>query len=240
MDFEETTYPPNNALLLEDDANDRLGTRLHLELMGFVVYDTPSPTEAKEIFREHDFSLVLIHLGHSQLVSLEICRWIKSTSTVPILMFTDREELIDEQMVMSAGADDYVTKPIEGKILTSRITQQLKRGQSQRAPRANILKWGELHMDLSQHSFMIGNNAVNLTNMEFQFLQLLMENPQRVFSRNQILDAIGVMKGIGTDHVVDSHASRIRAKIREHGGPEVIAVIRSVGFRLANPELAVA
>jgi two-component system catabolic regulation response regulator CreB len=87
---------------------------------------------------------------------------------------------------------------------------------------------------------MIGNNAVNLTNMEFQFLQLLMENPQRVFSRNQILDAIGVMKGIGTDHVVDSHASRIRAKIREHGGPEVIAVIRSVGFRLANPELAAA
>jgi DNA-binding response OmpR family regulator len=155
-------------------------------------------------------------------------------------MFTAREEIVDEQMVMSAGADDYVTKPIESKILTSRITQQLKRGQSQRAPRANILKWGDLHMDLSQHSFMIGNNVVNLTNMEFQFLQLLMENPQRVFSRNQILDAIGVMKGIGTDHVVDSHASRIRAKIRESGGPEVIAVIRSVGFRLANPELAVA
>jgi two-component system phosphate regulon response regulator PhoB len=240
MDFNETTYPPNNALLLEDDANDRLETRLHLELMGFIVYDTPSPTEAKEIFGEHDFSLVLIHLGHSQLVSLEICRWIKSTSTVPILMFTDREEIIDEQMAMGAGADDYVTKPIEGKILTSRITQQLKRGQSQRAPRANILKWGDLHMDLSQHSFRIGDNVVNLTNMEYQFLQLLMENPERVFSRSQILDAIGVMKGIGTDHVVDSHASRIRAKIRENGGPEVISVIRSVGFRLVNPELAVA
>jgi DNA-binding response OmpR family regulator len=240
MDFQETTFPPNNALLLEDDGNDRLGVRLHLELMGFVVYDTPSPTEAKEIFKQHDFSLVLIHLGHSQLVSLEICRWIKSTSTVPILMFTARDEVIDEQMVMSAGADDYVTKPIGSKILTSRITQQLKRGQSQRAPRANILKWGDLHMDLSQHSFKIGNNVVNLTNMEYQFLQLLMENPQRVFSRNQILDAIGVMKGIGTDHVVDSHVSRIRAKIRENGGPEVIAVIRSVGFRLVNPELAVA
>jgi DNA-binding response OmpR family regulator len=155
-------------------------------------------------------------------------------------MFTLRGEIIDEQMAMSAGADDYITKPIESKILTSRITQQLKRGQSQRAPRANILKWGDLHMDLSQHSFKIGNNVVNLTNMEYQFLQLLMENPQRVFSRNQILDAIGVMKGIGTDHVVDSHASRIRSKIRENGGPEVIAVIRSVGFRLVNPELAVA
>lgn len=136
---------------------------------------------------------------------------------------------------MGAGADDYITKPIESKILTSRVTQQLKRGQSQRAPRANILMWGPLSMDLSQHSFTVNEKTLNLTNMEFQFLQLLMENPQRVFSRNQILEAIGVMKGVGTNHIVDTHASRIRSKIREHGGPEVIAVVRSVGFRLADP-----
>jgi len=66
-----------------------------------------------------------------------------------------------------------------------------------------------------------------------------MENPARIFSRNQILEAIGVMKGIGTDHIVDTHASRIRNKIRENGGPEVIAVIRSVGFRLINPQINV-
>ena len=71
--------------------------------------------------------------------------------------------------------------------------------------------------------------------MEYQSLQLLMENPQRGFSRNQILEAIGVMKALGTDHIVDSHASRIRTKIRDNGEPAVIAVIRSVGFRLADP-----
>jgi DNA-binding response OmpR family regulator len=227
---------PNNVLLLEDNADDRLAIRLHLEIMGFTVYDTPSPIEAREIFEQHDYSLVIIHLGASPLVSLEICRWIRAASTVPILMLTKRDEVIDEEMVMSAGADDYVTKPIESKILTSRITQQLKRGQSQRAPRANILTWGPLQMDLSQHSFTINNKNVSLTNSEYQFLQLLMENPQRVFSRNQILEAIGVMKGIGSDHIVDTHASRLRKKIRENGGPEVIAVIRSVGFRLADPK----
>jgi len=235
MENFESSYAQNNALLLEDEPKDRLATRLHLELMGFIVYDTPSPIEAKEIFAQHDFSIVLLHLGFSQLSSLEVCRWIRSASTVPILMFTSRGELVDEQMVMSAGADDYITKPIESKILTSRITQQLKRGQSQRAPRANILNWGTLEMDLSQHSFKVDDKIINLTNMEYQFLQLLMENPQRVFSRNQILEAIGVMKGIGTDHIVDSHASRLRTKIRENGGPAVIAVIRSVGFRLAEP-----
>jgi len=150
-------------------------------------------------------------------------------------MLTQRGEVVDEEMVMSAGADDYVSIPIESKILTSRISQQIKRGQTQRAPRANILIWGPLQMDLSEHSIKIEDKHVPLTNMEYQFLQLLMENPQRVFSRNQILEAIGVLKGIGTDHIVDSHASRIRAKIREHGGPEVISVIRSVGFRLTDP-----
>jgi two-component system response regulator RegX3 len=227
---------PNNVLLLEDNAEDRLAVRLHLEVMGFTVYDTPSPVEAKEIFEQHDYSLVIIHLGAAPLLSLEICRSIRAASTVPILMLTMRGEVVDEEMVMGAGADDYVTKPIESKILTSRITQQLKRGQSQRAPRANILTWGALQMDLSQHSFSIDQKVVNLTNTEYQFLQLLMENPQRVFSRNQILEAIGVMKGVGSDHLVDSHASRLRKKIRENGGPEVIAVIRSVGFRLADPQ----
>ncbi len=235
MDISELTTIPNNVLLIEDNSDDRLTIRLHLELMGFVVYDTPSPMEAREIFEQHDYSLVILHIGHAPLQSLEICRWIRAASTVPILMLTSRNEVVDEEMAMAAGADDYVSKPIVSKVLTSRITQQLKRGQTQRAPRANILTWGPMQMDLSQHSFTIGETHVQLTNTEYQFLQLLMENPQRVFSRNQILEAIGVMKGIGTDHIVDSHASRIRTKIRAHGGPEVIAVIRSVGFRLADP-----
>ncbi len=235
MDISELTTFPINVLLIEDNSDDRLTIRLHLELMGFVVYDTPSPMEAREIFEQHDYSLVILHIGHAPLQSLEICRWIRAASTVPILMLTSRNEVVDEEMAMAAGADDYVSKPIVSKVLTSRITQQLKRGQTQRAPRANILTWGPMQMDLSQHSFTIGETHVQLTNTEYQFLQLLMENPQRVFSRNQILEAIGVMKGIGTDHIVDSHASRIRTKIRAHGGPEVIAVIRSVGFRLADP-----
>jgi two-component system response regulator MtrA len=141
VDQLDSLIPPNNVMLLEDDAEDRLQIRLHLELMGFVVYDTPSAIEAREIFEQHDFSLVIIHLGHKQLLSLEICRWVRAASTVPIIMLTSRTEVVDEEMVMGAGADDYVSKPIESKILTSRITQQLKRGQTQRAPRANILTW---------------------------------------------------------------------------------------------------
>jgi two-component system response regulator RegX3 len=225
---------PSNVLLLEDEEASRLTIRLQLEVMGLVVYDTPSPIEAKEIFLQRDFSLVMIHIASLPLRGLELCRWIRAASTVPILMLTQRDEVIDEAMVMAAGADDYVTKPIDSKILTSRINQQISRGQSQRAPRANILIWGPLRMDLSAHQFSIDDNELHLTNTEYQFLQLLMENPHRIFTRNQILEAIGVMKGLGTNQLIDTHASRIRKKIRESGGPDVITVVRSVGFRLAD------
>jgi len=233
-DHIEVDNAPSNVLLLEDEEASRLTIRLQLEVMGLVVYDTPSPIEAKEIFLQRDFSLVMIHIASLPLRGLELCRWIRAASTVPILMLTQRDEVIDEAMVMAAGADDYVTKPIDSKILTSRINQQISRGQSQRAPRANILIWGPLRMDLSAHQFTIDDAELHLTNTEYQFLQLLMENPHRIFTRNQILEAIGVMKGLGTNQLIDTHASRIRKKIRESGGPDVITVVRSVGFRLAD------
>jgi DNA-binding response OmpR family regulator len=224
-----------NALLVEDDAEDRLQIRLQLELLGLVVYDAATKQEARELFPQRDYSIVLIHLGHSQLESMQLCRSIRAESTVPIIMLTQRDEVVDEEMVLAAGADDYVTKPIVERILTSRITQQMKRGETQRAPRANVLTWGPLEMDLSQHSFKVGGKQVMLTNAEYQFLQLLLANPERIFSREQILQTIGSFRGYKSDHLVDSHASRLRKKIREAGGPNVISVVRSVGFRLAAP-----
>jgi DNA-binding response OmpR family regulator len=208
-------YP--NALVVEDDADDRLMVRLQLELQGFVVYDAPTQREAQELFPQRDYSIVLIHLGHAPLESLALCRAIRAESTVPIIMLTQREEVIDEEMALAAGADDYVTKPIVERILASRVTQQIKRGETQRAPRANILTWGPLEMDLSKHSFAIDGKTVLLTNSEYQFLQLLMANPERIFSREQILQTIGAFRGLKSDHLVDAHASRLRKKIREAG-----------------------
>jgi len=223
-----------NALLVEDDPQDRLDIRLQLEVMGLVVYDTPSVGEAEELFGQRDYSVVLIHLGHAPLESMNVCRRIRAKSTVPIIMMTKRDEVVDEEMVMSAGADDYITKPVLPRILVSRVTQQLKRGESQRAPRATVLAWGDLEMDLEQHTFKVRDNVVTLTNTEYQFLQLLMANPRRVFSRGQIIDAIAAFRGGVSASVVDNHASRLRKKIRDHGGPDVIKVVRSVGFKLAD------
>lgn len=225
---------PLNVLLVEDEESDRLAVRSQLEVMGLKVTDTASPIEAKEFFYNRDISLIIIHLKAIPQRALKLCRPLRAESTVPILMLTNRSEVIDDVMVMSAGADDYVSKPINNKILVARVNQQIARGQRQRAPRANVLSWGPLRMDLSAHQFSINHVELHLTNTEYHFLRLLMENPQHIFSRNQILEAIVVTKGVGSNQLVDTHASRLRKKIREGGGPEVISVIRSVGFRLSD------
>jgi DNA-binding response OmpR family regulator len=148
-------------------------------------------------------------------------------------MITKRGEVVDEELALNAGADDYVTKPIEQRILTSRVTQQLKRGESQRAPRQTILTWENLTLDLAEHLFKIGDKEILLTNSEYRFLQLLMENPERVFSKEQVLQAVSALRETSSVSV-ETYAGQLRTKIKRNGGPDVIDVVRSVGFRLAS------
>jgi DNA-binding response OmpR family regulator len=148
-------------------------------------------------------------------------------------MITKRGEVVDEELALNAGADDYVTKPIEQRILTSRVTQQLKRGESQRAPRQTILMWENLTLDLAEHLFKIGDKEILLTNSEYRFLQLLMENPERVFSKEQVLQAVLALRETSSVSV-ETYAGQLRTKIKRNGGPDVIDVVRSVGFRLAS------
>ena len=230
-----TEEPQLNALLVEDDSSDRMSVKLHLEVMGFAVFDVSSAQEAREIFPIRDYSMVLIHLGHSPLEALELSRQIRAQSTVPILALTQRGEVLDEELALGAGADDYVTKPIEHRILTSRVTQQIKRGESQRAPRKTILTWENLSLDLAEHMFRIGDKEILLTNTEYRFLQLLMENPQRVFPKEQVLVAVASLREAANGSV-ESYAQQLRSKIKRNGGPDIIDVVRSVGFRLASQE----
>ena len=232
MASDETPKP--NALLIEDSDEDRREIKIQLEVMGFAVFDMTTMEEAKEAFPIRDYSVVLIHLGHAPLDSLAICRQIRALSTVPILMITQRGEVVDEELALGAGADDYITKPVEKRILASRVTQQFKRGESQRAPRKTLLTWENLSLDIAEHIFRIGEKEILLTNSEYHFLQLLMESPQRIFPKEQILSAVVALRK--PNESVEAYATQLRAKIKRNGGPDVIDVVRSIGFRLAKVE----
>ena len=223
----------HKILLVEDDPVIRQMIKKMLEQWGFQVVAVEDFMDVLTVFVREEPHLVLMDIGLPLFNGYHWCQEIRKISTVPIMFLSSRDQSMDIVMAINMGADDYVTKPIVERILTSRVTQQIKRGQTQRAPRANILTWGPLELDLSRHNFTISGKVVMLTNSEYQFLQLLMANPQRIFSREQILQAIGAFRGLKADHLVDSHASRLRKKIREAGGPELISVVRSVGFRLA-------
>jgi DNA-binding response OmpR family regulator len=229
-----STEQPINILIVEDNGNESDRFKLLLELMGFTTYDTSSHVEAHELFSQRDYNLVIIHLEKAPLESLDFCRWVRAKSMVPILMLTIRSEIVDEEMVMNAGASDYVTKPINENIFISRVLDQLKREQIQRTSRENIVAWQNLELDLNEHSFKVGGKHVELTNTEYQFLKLLMQNPKQAFRRHQILEAVDTLKGHASEAVIDSHVSRLRKKIKENGGPAAIAVVRSVGFRLED------
>ena len=230
--MDNETSPKPNALLLEDNAIDRTEIKVQLEVMGFTVFDVSTAQEAREIFSIRDYSLVLIHLGHAPLESLEICRQIRAISTVPILMITKRDEVVDEQLALGAGADDYLTKPIEQRILASRVTQQFRRGESQRAPRKTLLTWENLTLDVAEHLFKIGDKEILLTNSEYHFLHLLMEDPHRTFSKEQVLTVVATLRDASSS--VETYAHQLRSKIKRNGGPDVIDVVRSTGFRLAR------
>ncbi|MFT4775067.1 MAG: two-component system response regulator ParR [Pontimonas sp.] len=226
--------PGMSALLVEDDPKDRLELRDELERMGLLVFEGRSTGEAAESFNSRRYALVLIHLGRSPQDSLALCRTIRAISTVPILMLTQRDELVTEEMALAAGADDYLTKPIRKSSLWSRVRQQLSRSNRQVVAPGSSLVWGPLEMDQNQRLFTVLGQVVELTSGEYEFVRLLMGSPDQIFTRNQILTAVGAFDGENSDHIVDSHASRIRKKVRKVGGPEVITVVRSVGFRLSH------
>lgn len=240
----------SRVLLVEDEELDRMSSEVHLQLMGLAVTPTDCPFEARDLFASESWHLVLIHLGNAQEHSLELCRWIRAESTVPIIMLTHRDESIDEGMALNAGADDYALKPVSEKILTARVNHQLKRSQHSRrgadamtdvggsealpAIEPEKLTHGILAMDLLQYRFFVDTTEVALTKSEFHIMRLLLENCHQVLTRAQFLETLGIMPGAGSDHIVDAHASRLRNKIRRHCQGDVLTSVRGVGLRLAD------
>ena len=220
-------------LIVEDEASFSEALAFLLGKEGFDVSVAEDGQQAVDKFNKEGADLILLDLMIPIISGIEVCRIIRTTSQVPIIMLTAKDAEIDKVVGLELGADDYVTKPVEKRILTSRVTQQIKRGESQRAPRQTILSWENLTLDLAEHLFKIGEKEILLTNSEYRFLQLLMENPHRVFSKEQVLLAVSALREASVGSV-ETYAHQLRTKIKRNGGPDVIDVVRSVGFRLAS------
>ena len=219
-------------LIVDDNPDIRAFVRLSLESEDFRVIESIDGDDAMKRFGDEKPGLVILDIGIGQPDGLEVCRRIRKVSDVPIVMLTLQEDEIVEAMCLAAGANDYITKPVSKTILGLRVKNQL-RWKNQDVPElATILMAENLILNTLSRELKVDGIVVATTRTEFDFLRVLMQEPNRVFTREQVCNAIGISAEFTSDHLLDTHASRLRLKIISAGGPRALSAVRAVGFRL--------
>ncbi len=222
------------VLVVEDDERIRTAVRLALEKEGWEVLDTASGEEALTIFNEQTCDIVLIDIMLPGIDGFEVCRAIRKSSDIPVVMVTARDDTHDVVAGLEAGADDYLTKPFAPKELSARIRALLRRV---RLPSQELseLDFGDLKILPNQGQVIVKGEAIHLTRTEFQLLVELASVPGRVFSREELLESVWGKGYFGDGRLVDVHIRRLRKKIEpEDARPEYVLTVRGFGYKLKN------
>lgn len=221
-------------LVVDDNEDIRFFVRSSLTPEGYQVIEAENGDQALELFYKKEPALIILDLSIGQPDGFEVCREIRKSSIVPIIMLTSHVEEMDEAMCLAAGADDYITKPVSARILALRTSTQLRHRSLRTITTGNMITAGPLTLNMETRELLVEGSRVELTRTEYDFLHLLIVNPKRVFTRQQVADAIGSSLEYSSDHLLDTHASRIRGKIREKSQIKVLHAVRGVGYRLLS------
>ena len=222
---------PLPVVLVEDDAHIADLVSLYLDQSGFRVYRADNGTDGLRVIAERHPKLVILDVGlPGDIDGLEVCRRLRATTDVPVIMLTARDGEIDRVLGLELGADDYVTKPFSPRELVARVKAILRRaeGPSRRAAPA-VLEAGDVEVDLGRAEARVGGAVVALTTREFALLHYLAENKGLALSRRQLLDGAWGADWYGDERTVDVHVRQLRKKLGD-GFP--LATVRGIGYRL--------
>jgi two-component system, OmpR family, phosphate regulon response regulator PhoB len=228
-----TTRPA--ILVVEDEAALVELIRYNLEQEGFDVVAAKDGEEALLAADEHKVDLVLLDWMLPLLSGLEVCRQLRRnprTKQIPIIMLTARGEETDRVRGLAVGADDYVPKPFSYPELMARIRAVLRRTRPSLI--AERLNYAGIEMDLAQHRVIREGQPVRLGPTEFRLLRHFLEHPGRVFSRDQIIDAVWGRDAYVDERTVDVHIRRLRKALIKEGETDPIRTVRSAGYALDN------
>jgi DNA-binding response OmpR family regulator len=227
--------PEASTILLVDD-EDAVQKLLAfpLEREGFTVVAARDGEEALERFADGAFDLVVLDVMLPKLDGLEVCKRIRATSSVPIIMLTARDDEFDKVLGLELGADDYITKPFSIREFRSRVRALLRRAST--PPRngrgGDVIAVGELKVDLARRVVELDGTAVQVTYVEFELLRSLAASPGRVFSRQSLLEALWGSADYRDPRTIDVHVRHLREKLeRDPAEPELIFTVRGVGYR---------
>ncbi|SPF37031.1 DNA-binding response regulator in two-component regulatory system with BaeS [Syntrophobacter sp. SbD1] len=226
---------PDHVLIVEDDNKTASLISLYLHREGFETSTAFDGVEALELFRQDNPAIVILDLMLPRLDGWEVCRRIREISNVPIVMLTARGEEFDRVLGLTIGADDYVVKPFSPRELVARIRAVLRRTTAAARDISSRLKVGGLILDIHKHEAAVENRRIVLTPSEFKLLRLLMNAPGRLFTREQLLDALYPLGEQVIDRVVDVHIGKLRQKVEQDpANPRYILTVRGFGYLLAR------
>lgn len=228
-------------LSIEDDDDVRFTLRLHLEDEGYDVSEAANGTDGLAVFAADKPALVLVDLKLPDMSGFDICRAIRQTSDVPIIVVTAQESSFDVVAGLEAGADDYVTKPYQPKELAARIRAHLRRSQPARpsaagAPASKGLRFGNVEIRDDEGRALKNGVDLKLTRTEFRFLSFLGQNAGKVYSREALLAEVWHHDALADGRLVDAHVRRLRTKVEDDPAePTLIVTVRGLGYRLVPP-----
>jgi two-component system, OmpR family, phosphate regulon response regulator PhoB len=228
---------PKQRILVVDDEQDILQlVTYNLRKEGYLVEEAPTGDAALRMVRERPYQLVLLDLMLPGLSGMELCRIFKNdpeTAHIPIIMLTARSAEMDKVMGLETGADDYMTKPFSVRELVARVKSVLRRAEGTLTGR-KVLRAGGIEVDLERHRVKAGEAVVDLSPTEFRLLRFLMERKGKVFTRDQILDAVWKGESFVESRTVDVHIRRLRAELEKAGAGRAVETVRGVGYRFSD------
>jgi two-component system, OmpR family, response regulator RegX3 len=223
-------------LIVEDESSFSEALSFLLGKEGYEVAVAATGADAIKQFNENGADLILLDLMIPEISGVEVCKTIRTTSQVPIIMLTAKDSEIDKVVGLELGADDYVTKPYSSRELIARIKAVLRRGSSEDvATEQGIHSVAGIRLDVGKHQVTVNGNLITLPLKEFELLEFLMRNSGRVLTRTQLIDRIWGGDYYGDTKTLDVHIKRLRSKIEaDPANPVLIQTIRGLGYKLEN------
>jgi two-component system response regulator ResD len=227
----------NPILVIDDEELIRNLVRMYLEREGFKVAEAENGREALEKLSKCDYSLLIVDVMMPEIDGWSVCRTVRESSTVPIIMLTARGEEFDRVLGFELGADDYLVKPFSTKELVARVKALLRRSGGTLAGNSTDLVYGVLRIEKERHRVLVENEAITLTPREFELLYFLAKNSGRVFSREQLMETVWGYDFYGDARTVDTHVKKIREKLSHPYVRSMLATVWGVGYKF-DPEAA--
>lgn len=225
-----------NILVAEDEVDIRNLLIINLQEEGYRVYPARDGVEALEIMVKESIHLAVLDVMMPRLDGFNLLRKIRETSTIPVIFLTARSEEMDKVIGLGMGADDYLVKPFSMNELLARVKAHLRRSTEyvcQKPKEEKLLRYGNLSIDKDGCCAYVNDNLIELNAKEYKLLQLLMENPERVFTKKQLYLAVWDSEYYYDDNTIMVHISHLRNKIETNPqNPEYIKTIRGIGYKL--------